>query len=89
MFMGHMKNKVGKGGAPGTIRTNLAHVRKWIEVAYGNKIQIRLPKSFNYLVNPHKAYPEPDVLELIHELRFQPLKALGGDSAAATEDKGK
>ena len=72
--MGHMKAKKGKGGAPNTVKTNLAHVRKWIEVAHENKIQIRLPKNFNYLVNEHEAYPEPYVLKLIHELRYQPLK---------------
>ena len=89
MYLGHMKNKVGKGGAPGTIKTYLAHVRKWIEVAYEKKIKIGLPKNFDYQVNPHEAYPEHDVLQLIHELRHQTLKASGSDAAAATEEKSK
>ena len=71
--MGHMKDKKGKGGAPNTVRTNLAHVTKWIEVVHNTKIQIRLPMKFKYKVNEHEAYPEHDVMELIHALRYQPL----------------
>ena len=59
--MGHMLAQKGKGGAPNTVKTYLAHVKKWIEVAHENKIQIRLPKNFNSLVNKHEAYREPHV----------------------------
>ena len=59
--MGHMLAQKEKGGAPNTVKTNLAHVKKWIEVAHENKIQVRLPKNFNSLVNEHEAYPEPHV----------------------------
>ena len=82
--MGHMKAKKGKGGAPNTVKTNIAHVKKWIEVAHDNKIQIRLPKSFNYKVHEHEAYPEPHVMELIRELRYQPLKELERSFASKT-----
>ena len=46
-FMGHMIAKIGKGGAPNTVRTNIAHVKKWIEIAHDNIIQIRYPKNFD------------------------------------------
>ena len=42
-----MRAKTGKGGAPNTIRTNISHVTKWIEVAHDNKIKIRFPKNFD------------------------------------------
>ena len=82
--MGHMKGKKGRGGAPNTVKTNIAHVKKWIEVAHDNKIQIRLPKSFNQKVNEHEAYPEPDVMELIDKLRYQPLEELERSFASKT-----
>ena len=42
-----MRAKTGKGGAPNTIKTNIAHVKKWIEIAHDNIIQIRYPKNFD------------------------------------------
>ena len=84
-----MKGKNGKSGAPNTVKTYLAHVKKWIEVAHENKIQVRLPKNFNYQVNEHEAYPEPHVLELIHELRYQPLQTLERVFASKAKRKGK
>ena len=82
--MGHMIAKKGKGGAPNTVKTNIAHVKKWIEVAHDNKIQIRLPKNFKYKVNEHEAYPEHDVMELIQALRYQPLEELERSFASKT-----
>lgn len=79
-----MKAKIGKGGAPNTVRTYIAHVKKWIEVAHDNKLQIRLPKNFNYKVNEHEAYPEPHVMELISKLRYQPLEELERSFASKT-----
>ena len=79
-----MLKKEGKGAAPNTVRTYLAHIKKWIEVVYDNKIQIRLPKNFNQKVNEHEAYPEPDVERLIHELRNQPLEELEKSFASKT-----
>ncbi len=83
-YMEHMRAKTGKGGAPNTIKTNIAHVKKWIEIAHNNKIQIRVPKNFNHKVNEHEAYPEHHVIELIRELRYQPLKELKRSFASKT-----
>ena len=84
-----MQAQKGKGGAPNTVKTYLAHVKKWIEVAHENKIQIRLPKNFNSLVNEHEAYREPHILELIRKLRYQPLEELKRAHASKTKGKGK
>ena len=82
--MGHMLAKKGGGGAPNTVKTYIAHVKKWIEVAHDIKIQIRLPKNFNQKVNEHEAYPEHDVMELIQALRYQPLEELERSFASKT-----
>ena len=82
--MGHLREKTGKGGAPNTVRTYIAHVKKWIEVAHDIKIQFRLPKNFKGLVNEHEAYSEHDVMELIRELRYQPLAELEESFASKT-----
>ena len=83
-YMGHLLAKKGKGGTPNTVRTYIAHVKKWIEVAHDNKIQIRLPKNFKYKVNEHEAYSEHDVMELIRELRYQPLEELERNFSSKT-----
>ena len=82
--MGHMLAKKGGGGAPNTVKTYIAHVKKWIEVAHDNKIQIRLPKNCKGKVNEHEAYYEHDVMELIEKLRCQPLEELKKSVASKT-----
>ena len=87
--MGHLIGKIGGSRSPNTVKTYIAHVKKWIEVVYDIKIQIRLPKNFKYKVNEHEAYSEHDVMELIRELRYQPLEGLEISFASKTSRKGE
>ena len=51
-----------KGDSISTCKNKLAHVRKFLEVAYKEKVYVNFFKGQKEQVNPHKCYEEAEII---------------------------
>ena len=60
--------------AANTMKTKFMHIQKWWKEAYGKKLFVAWFPGEVEQTRPHQAYAEPDIKQLVEELRFQPLR---------------
>ena len=51
------------------MKTKFMHIKKWLKEAYDKKVYAGWFDGATELVRPHEAYSEPDIKELVKELR--------------------
>jgi hypothetical protein len=67
----HFKNwlEKDKGDSINTCRTKLAHVKKYLNIAYEKNVNVNFFRGKKKPVNPHDCYKEADIMQLIEYLR--------------------
>ena len=89
MYAKFLKSKAS-GLAPNTIKTKLAHVKTYLKAAYNESVITPTIRGDVKQVRPHEAYNEPEIMELVRELRRQPLEELEAkQSGQKSPSKGK
>ena len=68
--------------APGTMNTKFMHISKWLKEAYGKKFHTSWFAGAAEQTRPHKAYAEPDILQLVEALRGQPRAPFAAEGSA-------
>ena len=51
-----------KGDSINTCKTKLAHVKKYLDIAYKEKVYVNFFKGKKEQVNPHECYKEGDII---------------------------
>ena len=57
------------GDSISTCKTKLAHVKKFLHIAFKENVYVNFFKGKQEPVNPHECYKEADIIQLIEHLR--------------------
>ena len=67
----------------------MTHVATYLKRGFGVDVNIKLGKVDKSQTNPHRAYKLADIVELVEQLRYQPLAQLENEPASEKKNKSK